>query len=52
MRLKDCKNSHFLALFYEFYFQIKSLENKQNQSNQNNVKSEAGGQKLFRFGKA
>lgn len=28
MRLRDCKNSHFLALFYEFYFLVKSLISK------------------------
>jgi hypothetical protein len=31
MRFKDCKNSHFLALFHEFYCPIKSLANKEKQ---------------------
>jgi hypothetical protein len=31
MRFKDCKNSHFLALFHEFYCPIKSLTNKEKQ---------------------
>jgi len=29
MHLKDCKNSHFLARFYEFYCLAKSLVSKE-----------------------
>jgi hypothetical protein len=51
MHFKDCKNSHFLAWFHEFYCPIKSLTNKEKQGILR-TKIKAGCQKLFPFVKA
>jgi hypothetical protein len=39
MRFKDCKNSHFLAWFHEFYCPIKSRAYKEKQGILKNPKS-------------